>query len=63
MTVDQAFSQAMSWIHRLIGLAILALIAAMLLRYFGVALPIKAPGHIEMAYIAGAYWLAKGAKV
>lgn len=32
MTVDQAFSVAMTWLHRIIGVALLVLIAMAMLR-------------------------------
>ena len=38
---------------------LLASVVVILLRSLGVIIPIRTPGHIEMAYLAGVYWLTK----
>lgn len=63
MTIDQVISTAMGWAHKLIGIALLILIAATMAKYYGIRLPVHTPGHVELAYLCGAYWLARGAKV
>jgi len=39
--------------------AILLLLAVILLRQFGVSVPLRTIGHVELAYLAGVYWLTK----
>ena len=59
MTIDQAVNNAITWLRRAVLAVLLAMLAIILLRNFGVRLPISTPGHIELAYLAGAYWLTK----
>lgn len=59
MTVDQAVSVAMTWLHRIIGIALLVLIAATIIKFYGVRLPIPTVGHEVLAYLSGAYYLAR----
>lgn len=40
-------------------LLILVTLAVILLKAFGVVLPIRTLGHVEPAYLAGAFWLTK----
>ncbi len=59
MTAQQLASQIIAWLRTAIALLILVSIAAELVRTLGVQLPIRSLGHIELAYLAGAYWLTK----
>ena len=60
VTIERAAQLAVTWCRRIVLLLLLACIAVILLKFFGVRLPISAPGHVELAYLAGAYWLTKG---
>lgn len=57
MTLDQAWTHTRTWLVRIVSVVILALIAISILRHFGVSLPIRPMGHVELAYLAGAFWL------
>lgn len=59
MTAQQVIAQIIAWLRTAIALLILASIAAELVRVLGVQIPLRSPGHIELAYLAGAYWLTK----
>ena len=59
MAADQLISTILKYLKILISVALLAMIAVILLRQFGVVLPIRSMGHVELAYLAGAYWLTK----
>ncbi|WP_299477034.1 hypothetical protein [uncultured Paracoccus sp.] len=61
MTIDQAWSHAITWLRRAILIALLALISVWLLARFGVRLPVATPDHVSMAYVAGAFWLVSKA--
>ena len=43
----------------IVRLALLSVIAAVALKWFGVRLPVATPGGLELAYLAGAYWLTR----
>lgn len=58
MTIDQAFNQFIAWLRRAIVVMVLISVAVLLLKSFGVTLPItKTITGIELAYLAGCYWL------
>lgn len=59
MTIDTAVAHAIKYGRQIILVALLVLLAAVILQRFGVRLPISTPGHIELAYLAGVYWLTK----
>jgi hypothetical protein len=59
LTAQQIASQVISWLRTAVALLILASIAAELARVLGIQIPLRSPGHIELAYLAGAYWLTK----
>lgn len=59
MTAQQVIAQIIAWLRTAIALLILVSIAAELVRILGVQLPIRSIGHVELAYLAGAYWLTK----
>ena len=59
MTADAIVSQIAAWLRKAILLLILVTLAVILVRAFGVVIPIRTLGHIELAYLAGAYWLTK----
>jgi len=59
MTIDQAVNQAISWLRKAVLVILLASLAVILLKTFGVSLPIRTLGHVELAYLAGSYWLTK----
>lgn len=58
MSAAQVAAQARAWLVVVIDLALLALIAATLLRLYGVRLPVPSPSETALAYLAGARWLA-----
>mgnify|MGYP000991523211 FL=1 len=61
MTMPPVIGQIFSIIAQLVGYAILLLIAAAVMQKFGVRLPaIPTIGATELAYLCGAYWLARG---
>lgn len=41
------------------GQVISQTLAVVLLRSFGISIPLRGLGHVELAYLAGAYWLSK----
>lgn len=59
MTADAIVSQIIGWLRKAILLLILVTLAVILVRAFGIVIPIRTLGHIELAYLAGAYWLTK----
>ena len=59
MTIDQAANLAISWMRKAVLVVLLVMLAVILLKAFGVSLPIRPPGHVELAYLAGVYWLTK----
>lgn len=59
MKADHIVSRVTHWLRFGICVAILLMIAVALLQAFGVRLPIRGLGHVELAYLAGAYWLVK----
>lgn len=59
MTIDKAIQLAIKYGRQAILLALLVLIGTVILRQFGVSLPLKSPDPITLAYMAGAYWLTK----
>jgi hypothetical protein len=59
VTADQAISQVIKYLRLAVLAAILLLLAVILLRQFGVSVPLRTIGHVELAYLAGVYWLTK----
>lgn len=59
MSIDQAYSLAMTWISRIINTGLALIILAIVARYFGARLPIPTPSPTELAYLAGAWWLSR----
>ncbi len=59
MTVQTVASQIVHWTRLAILIMILVALAVILLRAFGVPLQVTRIGHIELAYLAGVYWLTK----
>lgn len=59
MTADAIVSQITAWLRKAILLLILITLAVIIVRAFGIVIPIRTLGHIELAYLAGAYWLTK----
>lgn len=59
MTADAIASQITAWLRKAILLLLLITLAVILVRAFGIVIPVKTLGHIELAYLAGAYWLTK----
>ncbi len=56
---EQTADTVFDWFRRVILAMLLASVAIVLLKAFGVVIPIRTLGHIELAYLAGAYWLTK----
>jgi hypothetical protein len=59
VTIDQAANQIIAWLRKAVLVVLLISLAVILLKTFGVQLPIRTLGHVELAYLAGAYWLTK----
>lgn len=59
MNPSQIAAQIISWLKIAIVMMILVSLAAILLRAFGITIPLRTIGHIEIAYLAGAYWLVR----
>ena len=57
--VRQWIDVAIGITRRCILVTLLALLAATILRHFGVSLPLRSPDHVTLAYLAGIYWLTK----
>lgn len=56
ITIDQVFT----WVWRIIGWALALMILAAIAQRFGARLPvIPAIDHVTLAYLAGAYYLAR----
>jgi hypothetical protein len=59
MTADTVLAEIIRWM-RLIALVLLLItLVVVLLRSFGVSIPLRGLGHVELAYLAGAYWLTR----
>lgn len=59
--LDAVATRLITWLRRAVLIAILVLLSVALLKAFGVKLPLPARiGHVELAYLAGVYWLTKG---
>ncbi len=59
MNAQQVASQITGWLRTAILIMLLVTLAVVLLRSFGISIPLRGLGHIELAYLAGAYWLSK----
>jgi len=59
VTIDNLIQNAIKYARQGILIALLLLLAVVILRQLGVILPIRAIGHVELAYMAGVYWLTK----
>lgn len=59
MTFNDAVAQTFAALRLAVLFMILVSLAVILVRAFGVVIPIRTLGHIELAYIAGAYYLTK----
>lgn len=60
MTARQMASLVLEVLRLGVALVLLVLLAAVALRAVGVVLPVRGLGHVELAYLAGAWWLLKG---
>lgn len=59
--VKKLISSATTWLRHGILIVLLLAVAVTLLKLFGVRLTFMATlGHVELAYLAGVYWLTKG---
>ena len=61
MTVKKAAGIAVVVAFGVISAALYALIAIWVLARFGVRIPLGSVDHVALAYIPGAYWLARKA--
>lgn len=59
VTIDKLLQLVTKYARQCILLALLLLLVIVILRQLGVILPIRSIGHIELAYLCGAYWLTK----
>ena len=59
VTIDKLLQLITKYARQFILIALLLLFVAVILRQLGVILPIRSIGHVELAYLAGAYWLTK----
>jgi cell division protein FtsX len=58
---QKLISALTTWLRHGILVVLLLAVAVTLLKLFGVRLTFMAtPGHVELAYLAGVYWLTKG---
>lgn len=56
ITIDQVFT----WVWRIIGWALALMILAAIAQRFGARIPmLPIIDHVTLAYLAGAYWLAR----
>lgn len=56
---EQTATTALGWLRYAILAMLLVSVVVILLRSFGVSIPLRGLGHVELAYLAGAYWLTK----
>jgi hypothetical protein len=62
VTIQHVVSQSIGWLRTALLVAILASAAMIMLKAYGVILPFRTGiGHIELAYMAGVYWLTRQA--
>lgn len=59
MNAKDISAEIIAWLRTFILTLVLISVSVILLKAFGVVLPIRTLGHIELAYLAGAYWLTK----
>ena len=59
MTADTILAEIVRWLRLAALLMILVTLVVVLLKTFGIAVPLRGLGHVELAYLAGAYWLTK----
>jgi hypothetical protein len=59
VTVDQLVSRATHWLKVVINMAFLVMIAIVLVKAFGVALPVRSLAVQDLTWLAGAYWLTR----
>ena len=59
MTADQAIHTFVKYLRLAILIALSLMLVAIVARQLGIVLPIRTMGHVELAYLAGAYWLTK----
>ena len=59
MTANAVIAQIIDVLRKVALVLILVSLAVILIRAFGVVIPIRTLGHIELAYLAGAYFLTK----
>lgn len=59
MTANAIVAQVIDVLRKVALVLILVSLAVILIRAFGVVIPIRTLGHIELAYLAGAYFLTK----
>lgn len=57
MQAKRAVDLAISWLRTATLVFLLVMLGAALLKLVGVTLPLRTVGHVELAYLAGAYWL------
>ena len=59
MTADAVLAEIVKWLRLVALLLLLITIVVVLLKTFGVAVPLRGLGHVERCYLAGAYWLTR----
>lgn len=59
MTANAVIAQIIDALRKVALVLILVSLAVILIRAFGIVIPIRTLGHIELAYLAGAYYLTK----
>jgi hypothetical protein len=59
VTADTVIAEIVRWLRLVALLLLLITLAVILARSFGIMIPLKTLGHIELAYLAGAYYLTK----
>lgn len=59
MTADSLIAEIVKWLRLTALLLLLVTLVVVLLKTFGIAIPLRGLGHIELCYLAGAYFLTK----
>lgn len=59
MTANAIVAQIIDVLRKVALVLILVSLAVILVRAFGVVIPIRTLGHVELAYLSGCYWLTR----
>ncbi len=59
MNAQQTFDLIQSWLFRIATFVLVLMLTTTALKLVGVSIPIRAIGHVELAYLCGALWLLR----